>query len=296
MSLPNFICVGAQKSGTTSLQDILIQHPDIYLPKIKETHFFDNGEMNFSKGLSWYESEYFSAVKKEISIGEISPNYMFLDYIPKRIYEELGADVKLIFMLRNPIDRSFSQYMMARKNFLEKESFETALDLETERTQQNEFGKINFGYIQRGFYAEQIKRYLNFFPKEQMFFIVFETEFVNNRSKTIHTLCRFLDIPLFSFNLDIQKNVMRDPGSIWLHRLLHDPVFAWVRKPFKFLIGSSIKRERLKTKIRWWQGKKISKDKNISMNNNTHQMLKKVFQEDILELEKLINKDLSHWL
>lgn len=78
------------------------------MPYIKELHFFDNEE-KYLKGISWYEKEFFSEVKGEKVIRDITPIYMYLDYIPQRIYNALGENIKFIFMLRNPIDRAYSQ-------------------------------------------------------------------------------------------------------------------------------------------------------------------------------------------
>ena len=296
MSLPSFLCVGAQKSGTTSLQDILIQHPNIYLPKIKETHFFDNGEKNYSKGLKWYETEYFSSIKTENIIGEISTNYMFLEYVPKRIYEDLGPDVKLIFMLRNPIQRAYSQFMMNRQNFFETKTFEEALNLENKKILKDEHHKKIFGYMKRGLYGEQIKRFLKYFPKEQMFFIIFETDFIKNKTQTINELCHFLELSPYEFQLDIKKNVMSRPGYRWIHNLLYSPSFAWLRKPFKIFIDSEQKREWLKLRIRSFNKRKVTSQESKSIPVDTHQLLQNYFQNDIKLLQEITNKNLSHWI
>jgi hypothetical protein len=296
MKLPTFLCVGAQKSGTTSLQDILIQHPNIYLPKIKETHFFDNGELNYDKGVAWYSSEYFSDALDKRILGEISTNYMFLDYIPKRIHDTLGPDTKLIFMLRNPVNRAYSQFMMNRQNFFETKTFEEALKAEKERTDKDEYSKKIFGYAQRGLYTRQIENFLKFFPKEQMFFIIFETDFLNNKTNTLKELCKFLEVPPYSFKLNIKKNVMSHPGYRWIHKFLYDPTYAWFRKPFKLFIDSKQKREWIKFKIRSLNRKKISSKNSKAIEKSSYEFLHLYFKEDIQTLQKLINKDLSHWI
>lgn len=295
MNLPNFLCVGAQKSGTTTLQEILIQHPNIYLPKRKETHFFDNGDIHYAKGISWYSSEYFSAVKHEQAIGEISTNYMFLDYVPKRIYEELGPDIKLIFILRDPAKRAYSQFMMNKQNFFETETFETALELENKRILKDEYHKKIFGYATRGLYAEQIKRFLEYFPREQMFFIIFETDFLDNKEQTMQELCHFLELSPYDFQLDIKKNIMSRPGYKWVHDILYSPTWAWIRRPFKFFIDSEQKREWIKFKIRGLNKKKITSKESTSIKRETYVSLQKYFLNDIQLLEEITHKDLSHW-
>jgi len=185
MPLPNFLCVGAQKAGTTTLHDILIQHPEIYLPEIKETKFFQDNS-KYRKGLDYYEKEFFGKWNGERAVGEIDSVYMYFEYVPERIYKHLGKDIKLIFMLRNPVDRAYSHYWMSYRRGYETETFERAIELEQKRIKIDEFHKIHFSYIDRGFYAKQIKRYLKLFPKENMLFIIFEEDFLKNRKKQLN--------------------------------------------------------------------------------------------------------------
>lgn len=102
--LPNFIIPEAQKSGTTALRIYLAQHPEVYIVN-KEIHFFNK---NFDKGIEWYE-QFFKAWKGEKAIGEKTPDYLYDGHTPQRIYE-VTPDVKLIFVLRNPIDKAYFHY------------------------------------------------------------------------------------------------------------------------------------------------------------------------------------------
>ena len=95
MSLPNFMCIGASKSGTTTLYDILRQHPDIFIPSYKEPHFFDS-PIVFERGVDWYENTYFRNVKNRKCIGDFTPSYLFEGKAPQRILRALGKDVKFI--------------------------------------------------------------------------------------------------------------------------------------------------------------------------------------------------------
>src|ERR1044071_2192855 len=98
--LPNFLGVGAQKAGTTTLYEILKQHPDIFLPKkIKETKFFVYEE-KFQKGRAWYEKEFFSEWNGEKAVGEIDPAMIFEEKSAQRIFDALGKNMKLIFIFR----------------------------------------------------------------------------------------------------------------------------------------------------------------------------------------------------
>ncbi|SHJ50387.1 sulfotransferase family protein [Paramaledivibacter caminithermalis] len=189
--LPNFICPGTQKAATTSLYALLKQHPDIYIPECKETHFFDSKK--YYKGLDFYEKKFFNKVKEEKIVGDITPIYMYLEYIPKRIYQCLGKNIKFVFMLRNPIDRAYSNYWMWYRNGYETKTFEDAIKSEKSRINKSRFNKRYYSYIDRGFYAKQIKRYLKFFNKKNMKFVIFE-EFVDNLYNVTNEIYDFLEV------------------------------------------------------------------------------------------------------
>jgi len=221
MLLPNFLCVGAQKVGTTTLHEILVQHPDIYFPEIKETHFFDIEE-RYKKGVEWWIKEYFYEYKGEKIVREVTPMYMYHEKAPKRIFRTLGKNVKLVFILRNPVDRAYSHYLMSYGRGYETESFEKAIKLEGERLKIDEFHRSHFSYIDRGYYAKQIKRYLNFFPRKNMFFIVFETDFKKNRERTIKSLLEFLEIDT---EVTLNFNIKANSSSIYRLKIIRDFIY-----------------------------------------------------------------------
>ena len=154
--LPNFLVIGAQRCATSWMYFCLKEHPDIFLPFIKELHFFNN---YYEKGLEWYK-RYFNTWSGQKAIGEISPGYLYIERSPRLIYRHL-KDVRLIVCLRNPIERAYSQYKKHLRSELVLDSFEVAIEKDSQ-------------YIQRGFYFEQINRYLKYFPRERMLFLVYE--------------------------------------------------------------------------------------------------------------------------
>lgn len=128
--LPNFIIIGAQKGGTSSMFSYLKQHPQLQLPDIKEIHFFDN---NYQKGSTWYKSHFPLIIVKNKLTGEASPYYLFHPHVPQRVIQ-LCPKVKLIVMLRNPADRAYSHYMMQNKRKIDPlPTFEEAIDAEESR-------------------------------------------------------------------------------------------------------------------------------------------------------------------
>ena len=189
-SLPNFIIIGSPKSGTTSLFNYLIQHPDIVGITRKEPHFFN---ISYSKNLNWYKM-YFPTKSQLISnkiTGEATPSYFIDPFVPKRIFSVL-PDIKLILLLRNPIDRSFSHYKHSFKDGFENLSFENAIaaeekrlenyenDLKIKSTNGNEsfleyVKKLSqyhppnlylFSYLKTSIYAEHLLNWLNVFQKK----------------------------------------------------------------------------------------------------------------------------------
>lgn len=105
MPLPTFVTVGAQKCGTSTLHRMLREHPQIHMSKAKELHFFDR---NFDRGLSWY-SEQFAPRRQHVQVGETTPIYMYNNMARQRLIETL-PDVKIVVILRNPVDRAYSHY------------------------------------------------------------------------------------------------------------------------------------------------------------------------------------------
>ena len=160
MSLPNFMCLGAAKSGTTTLYDILRQHPDLYIPSFKEPHFFDIPE-NYKNGIKWYEKTYFKNANQKI-VADFTPSYFFDEEAPKRIFESLGGELKFVVILRNPLDRAYSHYLHSKRDLYEKQDFGEALKLESSRLQQYQnqadyLSYLRHSYIHQGLYSKMLK-------------------------------------------------------------------------------------------------------------------------------------------
>jgi len=291
MILPNFLCVGAQKAGTTTLHEILAQHPEIFLPEIKETHFFFK-EDKYQKGLSHYSKTYFKNWKGEKAVGEVDPGYMYFPFVPERIYKDLGKDIKILILLRNPVDRAYSQYLMNVRRSLETKSFEEAIESEKERIKEGFFNFRMFGYVERSLYLKQIKRLLKFFPVENMFFIIFETEFLNKREETIKKVFDFLNI---STNVEVNVNIKSNPASLPRFKIVNDFLYSdnFLKKIGRILIPDYITRRKIMHKINVFNRKK-GKIKPLD-GEIKRKLFLKYFEKDIFELEKILNRDLSCW-
>lgn len=289
--LPNVICIGAQKSGTTTLHDILKQHPDIYLPVSKEAHFFDISE-KYQNGLSWWVDNYFKSYSDEKIIGVITPEYLYFEEVPKRIFNDLG-DVKIIITLRNPVERAYSHYKMSVKRGYETENFGKSIELENGRIGIDYFHKSHFSYITRGLYSEQIERYLKFFPKENIMFLIFEEDIVTNIDATIDNIVAFLNIDeKVKINTNITSNQATSPRSV----LLRDIIYK--NNNIKKIIGKYLFTNKMKISLMSFLDSinqaKEKKVERLSLDYK-RELLEKYYINDIKELEKIIERDLSIW-
>lgn len=167
MMLPNFLIIGSQKAGTTSLYYALKEHPDVFVSPTKEVNFFFRDDF-YHRGLDWY-AKHFDEWNGEAAIGEASPGYIVEPNAPARIASALGQ-IKLILTVRNPVNRAYSQYWDNRRSLSEGRTFdELALGkLDTEWTRGQR------GYFSRGLYIRYLERYLEFFDRDDILVLVLE--------------------------------------------------------------------------------------------------------------------------
>lgn len=227
-NLPDFIIGGAMKSGTTTLHHILNTHRNVFIPD-EEIFFFNiddieqNSEFfieldnkwtffdynkNFEKYLDWYSS-FFSESKEDEIIGEDSTTYLCSEKSPKRIYE-LIPDVKLIFLVRDPVNRAYSHYWHMVRTGRAVYNFEKTI----------QFSKHNI--IKRGLYYKQINRYLKYFRRENLKIIIFEN-FINNMQEVINEVQEFLGVDkIIDINkIDAHRNIARVPRNYKLQFLFN---------------------------------------------------------------------------
>ena len=223
--MPEFIIIGVQKSGTTSLFNYLIQHPQILPPERKEIHFFDGefqaGKNNFEKGIAWYQS-FFSrktSLKNNKKTFEATPVYIFNPLVPKRIFDIIPK-VKLIAVLRNPTNRALSHYFMQKRKGREKLPLFSALKSEDERLEpvisKKEFNSKTFKYFSyksRGIYINQIENYLKYFPRKQLLIINSESLLIK-RVETLKKVFDFVGINS-DFNINNFINIELDNVSYY---------------------------------------------------------------------------------
>lgn len=285
----SFFCLGAQKSGTTTLHDILEQHPDVVLPKLKETHYFSTDE-TYKKGINHYFSYYFPKIEKGSVIGEIDPDYLPCESCPERIKDTFGTHLKFIIILRNPIDRAYSSYLMAKSRDYEKLSFQEALEKESERSNTT-FEKLHFSYLRRSLYSSQIQSYFDLFPKANFHIVKFE-DFTQNLEESIGNIALFLDLETFNFDFEKASNIAHEPKSRFIRDFIYKPL--WLKKIGHVLIPSQAIRGKIMHNLNQANLKPLSEKKELSEEIRRN-IYTKYFKDDIDKLEILINKDLSNW-
>lgn len=177
MRLPDFIIGGAPRSGTTWLYELLDRHPDVHMAKpVKPEPKFFLVDHIYAKGLGFYSERWFSAARADQRAGEKSTDYLESAAAADRIARDL-PDVRLVFILREPAERAYSNYLWTKMNGLETESFEAALSLEEERErslpERWKFARP-FSYFSRGLYADLLRPYFERFPRKQMLVVKFE--------------------------------------------------------------------------------------------------------------------------
>lgn len=185
----NYLIAGVQKSGTTTLNHCLSQHTDICTYTDKEVHFFDQEELDYAAYHAKFDP------KENQIIGEATPIYLYWQNCLERI-KAYNPNIKLVILLRNPVDRAYSHWQMTRNRGLEPLSFRDAIYLEQERLENlGENGQHRyFSYLDRGNYATQIKNLFRLFDKEQIQFIKADDMF-DDIEVVLFKLFNFLQVP-----------------------------------------------------------------------------------------------------
>ena len=296
MKLPNFLIVGAAKSGTSSLHNYLNQHPDIFMPhyningiKVKEPRFFISKLVKdrLHEGI-WTFEEYQSLFLNCVNysaVGESTVLYLYYyEEAIKNIKKYLGNNIKIIIMLRNPIERAYSAYnFLLRKGLKEKLSFEEALKQEKDRLNKDHKMTPMVMYKDMGLYYKMVDTYMKNFENVH---IIFYEDFTKNTSLEVSKVFSYLNVSDLHY-IDSSKKY-NVGGKRWR--------FEWARDLF-------LKKNIIKTYIPKFI-KNIMADnllpflttRAIPIDVKTKQNLIDFFKEDINKLSVLLDKDLKHWL
>lgn len=290
----DFLIIGAQKSGTTTLYNWLMQHPDIYLPREKENPFFAKNDL-FRQGIK-YLRPFYRDCRNEKFVGMAFVHLMYFRWCTDRIYN-YNPEAKIIAVLRNPVDRAYSAYWYARRNLWEDcESFEQAIKREKFRKKGSYHEQTDFTYLLHGHYSEQLQRYFDFFGKDKVMILLLD-DLKTARKCALASVLDFLGLPSpdvrkIDFCQDSNRAAM--PRIRWLQKFLLSRE-AWYKR-----LGRKCASNTVREWIRSQVTNKIIKMNAIKfqyppMNPDTRKRLVEYFRPHNAHLEQMIDRDLGHW-
>ncbi len=294
---PNFLIVGTARAGTTSLHEYLGEHQDIFMPLQKEPCFFTfyNKEPQFKDSRNRYTTtteEYldlFNGKNQKIA-GESSTPYM---YFHNQSINNIRAlvpeyeNIKILIVLRDPSERAYSQYMHNRRDLREELTFEEAIAHEEERKKEN--WHFDYFYVDKGFYYDQVKDFQDNFKHVK---IVFYDTLEKNPDKLLTDIFQFLNVETLEKKEMIHRNQSGEMKVKWFKQIIttrKNPVMNFFRK---------LMNRETKKKLRNWMKDKLLRYnlKKSEMNPATRKFLIETYKEDILKLQKIVDRDLSDWL
>lgn len=294
--LPNLLILGAAKAGTTTLYDLLAEQENVYMSFVKEPMFFSRDDY-FQRGLDWYSQTFFAGSETHSIRGEATPHYLYwADKVAPRIHESLPvSQLKLVIILRDPVDRAYSWYWNMIKEGEEDISFEEALSQEPERLKLNHEtlrskGSMIYGYAKGSSFVSQIKEFLKVFPRENFFFLLQE-DLLSPDSGALLGFYDFLGLSnIRSGDPLSRKNPSTLPQSKTLQGWLRNQsgVKEVAKKLLPFRLRYSMKQYLMRKNTRPFAYPEMSAQTRV-------ELLAK-FAPEILELQSLLGRDLSHWL
>jgi hypothetical protein len=293
---PNFFIVGAAKSGTTSLYHYLSQHPDVYMSPNKEPHWFSRIPDVPGRGSHPVvsEEEYLRLFKgrtSESAVGEASPSYLWDESAPHRIKDAV-PQAKIIAILRNPVERAYSHYMMDVRAGKQELSFAKAL----ERDQQAEVKGwgVSDQYIDLGFYAAQVHHYLETFGSARVKVFLYE-DLIRDPRALLRSAFGFLDVkPGYAEEIrtDVHYNKYSVPKNRLAKNFLSSRLFR--SRLSRALRAKVIPNHQVRAQLR--QSLLFREGARSTMDAGSRRFLMDLYRTDIQRLQYILNRDLSHWL
>jgi hypothetical protein len=306
MTLPNFLILGAPKCGTTSLYSYVAQHPDVFMCFPKEPTFFgheddqglfngpgDNNEIYRTRVVTSFEAytTLFSTVTTQKAIGEASTFYLYLPKAPLTIKKYI-PHAQMFAVLRNPADRAYSNYLHLARQLRETLSFAEALREESNRIRNNFFELWH--YKSMGFYYEQVKRYYDMFGRQQVRIYLHE-DLQENMLSVVQEIFGILGIdPSFVPNMSKKWNVGYMPKSP-----LREKVYYKLKHATKFCAKHAPWRLRSPIEKSMEFIAHLERPVHVPrppMPQEVRAALLEEYRDDILKLQDLLRRDLTHWL
>ncbi|MDJ0681203.1 MAG: sulfotransferase [Xenococcaceae cyanobacterium MO_167.B52] len=295
MKLPTFLIVGVQKAGTTSIYNYLEEHPQVYMSPIKETNFLERDwerlvaeNSKIKNRISSFDDygKLFTGVQDEIAIGEASPNYIFHYESSAPRIQKYTPDAQLIVVLRNPVERAYSDYLMHLRDAISSEV--RTLSEQIEHSSHKSF------ILRKGLYYTPLKYYIDFFGAEKVKVFLYD-DLCNHAQKFMSDMYEYIGVDKnFTANVSKKTQQAKIPKNQTINNLLQrkNPIRTLAATALKTLIPLDARQELRSRLIRL-----NSQDKSqVSLSPEERQKLIDFYREDILNLQDLINRDLSSWL
>ena len=283
--LPNFLIVGAPKAGTTSLCHYLSKHPSVFISSPKEINYFSRDEIiaqnlyykDFKAiNLNQYK-KLFKKAKDRIAVGEGSVSYLFYPETPQKI-KKIIPNVKIIILLRDPINRGFSHFLMDLRLGLVNNTFEEIIK------NNNNTDLYYQQYIELGLYYQQVKRYIDNFGKDRVK-IYLQDDMRDNMKDVLKDLFTFLEIDNSMIpKINKKYNIFSISKYNFINKIY---VFHRTRKYLSKILPNNNKEYLKKILFQNYDKPKL--------NDDIKTYLLSVYLDDINNLEQLINRDLSNW-
>jgi len=294
--LPNFLLIGAEKAGTTSIHNYLRAHPQVFMARVKEPLFFafegrklnykGPGDEDFNRRIVTSADSYaalFSRAERYLAVGESSATYLFYSQTPERAAYYVPR-AKLIVILRNPADRAYSNFLHGIRAGKENLEFGAALKAEPERLALG--WSPFFSYRAKGWYHAQLSHWMKYFPPEQFLFLLYD-DLQRRPTEVMRQIYSFIGVDTdFRPDVDVQYNISGKPLSPKLHELIkgNTPIHLLARSMLPVKV-----RARLKADITRW---------NLARSAIAPELRGQLLTEyasDLAQLPAMIGRDLSHW-
>ena len=287
----SFLGLGGSKCATTEIASILMTSPEIHIPEVKEIYYFNKynpvypnrKNLKYSRSYEWYHSNF---DKLNLITGEISPIYLTSKSAPKAI-RDYNDKMKLFVVLRDPVDRAYSQWKFERQR---------GIEFGTDFVQSLQLGEDK--YVHESLYCQAIKRYLEYFKKEQIHIIFFE-DYIENQKVEIQKLLSFLGV-INKRDVSYPKTIVnkgkeiRYPGLIALVGLLRKIYIVYLPE----IVRHFLREISIGIFIRKVESISLTERKNSTqsrLSEKERSLAMHYFIEDINNLEVLLNVDLEKW-
>jgi len=273
--LPCFIGIGAQRSGTTWIYEMLRSHPEVCMSPEKEVYFFN---YHFEKGIEWYK-RFFGRCDSAYAIGEISPTYLASESAAQRIKKTI-PDVKLLVSLRNPVEQIFSRYNYMVTRQMYRKSFAEAL-------------KERPFVIYEAFYYNHLNTYLSYFDRNQILIVIYE-DIAIDPLKFVQEVYSFLNVDSNHVPNNIREKIhaTRTPRSPHL-----ETAMVTSRKLLRQLrLYGLIEQLKGSGLVEYFKRLNTRTNRSVKrINNNIRLELSNLYMEDKKKLERLLGRDLFFW-